>query len=82
MPIITYDTAATKKATNVSINGDLLRQAKEARINLSRVLEERLVQLLVEKKRQAWIDENRQALENYNRRITAHGVFSNGLRGF
>ena len=27
MPIITYDTAATKKATNVSINADLLRQA-------------------------------------------------------
>ncbi len=82
MPIPAYDSSAAKKATNVSINADLLRQAKDAGINLSQAIEERLIQLLTEKKRHQWIDENRDALEAYNRRVAARGVFSDGLRGF
>ena len=82
MPISAYDTAASKKATNVSINTDLLRQAKSEGINLSQALEERLAQMLIEKKRQRWIAENDEALAAYNRRIARSGVFSDGLRGF
>ena len=82
MAIQLYDPNARKKPTNLSLNSDLLRQAKELRINLSQTLERCLVQILLEEKRRAWRDENREAIDAYNRRIEDQGVFSNDLRGF
>ena len=46
-----YQSEAPKKSTNLSFNSDLLRQAREHRINLSRVLEQRLIEMLLEEKR-------------------------------
>lgn len=77
-----YDTSAPKKPTNVSINRDLLQQAKEHQINLSQALETRLSELLREQKQLHWREENRDAVAEYNRRIEAHGCFSDGLRQF
>jgi antitoxin CcdA len=77
-----YDTQAPKKSTNLSINSDLLQQAKNHRINLSKALEQRLVEMLLEEKRREWREENREAIEDYNKRIEAGGVFSDGLRRF
>jgi antitoxin CcdA len=77
-----FDSTAPKKSTNLSINSDLLRQAKERHINLSQALESHLAELLREEKRQMWQKENREAIEDYNRRIETVGVFSDGLRHF
>ena len=77
-----YDQTAPKKSTNLSINSDLLRQAKESRINLSQALELRLAELLREEKCRSWQEENREAIEDYNRRIEARGTFSDGVRRF
>jgi len=77
-----YDQNAPKKSTNLSINSDLLRQAKENHINLSKALERHLVEILLEEKRLKWRQENRDAIEAYNRRIEAGGAFSDGLRSF
>ena len=77
-----FDPGAPKKSTNLSINSDLLRQAKERHINLSQALELRLAELLREENRRKWQEENREAIEDYNHRIEACGVFSDGLRHF
>ena len=77
-----FDASAPKKPTNLSINSDLLQQAKEHHINLSQALELRLTEMLRDEKRQNWIEENREAMEEYNRRIETRGVFSDGLRQF
>jgi len=77
-----FDPAAPKKSTNLSINSDLLRQAKESHINLSQALEVRLAELIREEKRRNWREENREAVDDYNRRIEAGGVFSDGVRHF
>ncbi len=77
-----YDTSAPKKPANLSINGDLLQQAKEHRINLSQALESRLEELLREEKQRQWQKDNQAAVEEYNRRIEARGAFSDGLRHF
>jgi antitoxin CcdA len=82
MEVSPYDTSAPKKSTNLSINGDLLRKAKALHVNLSKALEQRLVEILLEEKRREWREENRDAIEAYNRRIEAGGVFSDGLRRF
>ncbi len=48
MRVNIFDPSAPKKSTNLSINSDLLRQAKERHINLSQALELRLAELLRE----------------------------------
>lgn len=82
MKIDLYKTDAPKKATNLSINSDLLLKAKENRINLSKALENRLIEMLTEAKRQEWREENKEAIEAYNHRVQTGGVFSKGLRRF
>jgi antitoxin CcdA len=77
-----YDPGAPRKPTNVSINSDLLRQAKALNINLSQALERTLVEIVREARRAQWLEENRQAIEEYNDRIDRTGVFSDGLRRF
>lgn len=78
----TYNPDAPKKPANLSINSDLLRQAKSYNINLSQTLEQRLVELVRESRRQEWLQENQSALAEYNSKIEARGVFSDSLRQF
>lgn len=82
MTIAQFDTAAPKKATNLSINADLLRQARELNINLSQTLEQHLAEIVREARRQQWLAENKSAIDVYNQRIELQGVFSDGLRQF
>ena len=74
--------AARKQAANLSIRADLLQQAKARHINLSQTLEERLEEILREQDRQAWLEANREAIEDSNRFVAVHGVWSDGLRRF
>ena len=77
-----YNLSAPKKSTNLSINSDLLRQVRDCRINLSKALEQRLVEILLDEKCRKWQEANHDAIETYNCRIEACGVFSDGLRTF
>lgn len=71
-----------KKATNLSISDDLLRQAKLLHINLSQTLEERLAELISKAQREQWLKENKGAIDEYNKRIEKEGIFSDGVRQF
>ena len=73
---------APKKSTNLSVNSELLRLAKEHKINLSQTLEQRLAEILREEQAREWLEENQDAIESYNSRIEANGAFSDGLRRF
>jgi antitoxin CcdA len=77
-----FDPNAPKKPTNLSINSDLLRLAKESQINLSQTLEQCLAEIVRAEQRRKWREENREAIESYNQRIAESGVFSEGLRRF
>ena len=77
-----YDEKAPKKATNLSINSDLLRQARALGIGLSAELEARLIELLAERRRREWETEVREQVDAYNASVQQHGAFSDGLRGF
>ena len=80
--ILTYDIHAAKKATNLSINSDLLNKAKALKINLSKNFESYLNQLVREQEEKKWIEENSKAIETFNKRIEETGMFSDGLRSF
>ena len=77
-----FDPNAPKKPTNLSINADLLRLARENQINLSQTLEQCLVEMMREQQRRKWRQENREAIDEYNRRINQSGTFSEGMRSF
>ena len=77
-----YDTSAQKKPTNLTVNSDLLRIAKELNINISATLEQALADKVREQKRQIWLTKNKQAIEDYNQFIENKGIFSDGLRKF
>jgi len=82
MQVNIFNPKAPKKSTNLSINSDLLAQAKQNNINLSKALEQRLVEMLLEEKRCMWREKNKEAIDAYNRRVETSGVFSDDLRSF
>lgn len=77
-----FDPDARKKATNVTVNSDLLAKARDLGINLSASLEAALVEELRRRHAQQWLAENRAAIDAYNDDVGSRGAFSDGLRGF
>ena len=77
---VVFDKRATKRPVNVSINSDLLAQARKLNINLSVTLEKELEQAVRLAQRDLWLVENKLAIEEYNRRIETKGLWSDGLR--
>jgi antitoxin CcdA len=77
-----FNAAAPKKSANLSLNADLLQQAKQLNINLSQTLELHLTEIIRQVQRDQWLAENQEALQAYNRRIEKQGMFSDGLRRF
>ena len=77
-----YDSAAPRTSIKLSINSDLLRLARELRVNLSRELERRLEEIVAEERRRRWLAENEEPIASYNDHVERHGVFSDGLRRF
>jgi antitoxin CcdA len=76
------DTQTTKRATNVSINSELLQQARALNINLSATLESALADLVKARERELWKQKNQVAIAAYNRHVEKHGTFSDGVRSF
>lgn len=77
-----FDTQAAKKATNLSINSDLLSKARRSGINLSATLEQALTEALLAKQQAQWLAENRSAIASYNEDVEKHGSFADTLRSF
>lgn len=80
--LASYDHNAPKKPTNLSINSDLLRKAKELDINLSAALEQALAEVVRKRQREQWLAANQEAIDAYNRQVQDHGTFGDGLRSF
>lgn len=70
------DPEVPKRSLNVSINSDLLQQARQMRVNLSRTLEAELEHILRAERARRWQEENREAIEEYSRYVEEHGVFN------
>lgn len=77
-----HDPARPKRPANLSVNSDLLREAKKFNINLSATLEAALIEVLRSKRQEQWLHENRHAIAAYNAHVEENGVFSDGLRSF
>ena len=75
-----FDESAPKKATNLSINSDLLSKARGLKINLSATLESALTQQVRKAARTEWLNENKEAINEINELSEKYGLFSDSYR--
>jgi len=63
-----------RKATNVSLDSDLLDAAKALGVNVSRACERGLAEQVSETRAARWLEENMQALQSSNDFVEQHGL--------
>ena len=77
-----YNTSAPKKSTNLSVNSDLLHEAKALKLNLSATFEIALLNELKAARRAKWLDENKHAIDTCNKLANTQGLFADKHRVF
>ncbi|WP_111977631.1 type II toxin-antitoxin system CcdA family antitoxin [Algibacillus agarilyticus] len=77
-----YDLDAPKKATNLSLNSDLLKRTRALNINLSATLEQALKDKLKSIETKKWVKENKNAIQAYNDFIDENGCFGDEFKEF
>jgi antitoxin CcdA len=77
-----YDVNAPKKATNLSLNSDLLQKARSLKVNLSATLEQALRDKLKSVEAEKWKKENKAAIAAYNEFVAENGCISDEYKNF
>jgi len=77
-----FDANAKKKATNLSLNSDLLSEVKRLDINLSAIMEKALNEEVCQIKEKLRLEENRLAMDSCNDLVEKSGMFSDAYRTF
>lgn len=78
----TLNKQAPKKAANLSLNSNLLAEAKRLNINLSATLEKALEKEVTQRLKSEWLEQNSDAIEACNELTETHGLFSDSYRVF
>lgn len=71
-----------KRAVNLSVDSELLEDAKSLGVNLSQFLEQNLRAALRERREHAWREDNREAIRQYNESVAERGSFGDRFRSF
>jgi antitoxin CcdA len=71
-----------KRAVNVTVDENVLAEAKQLGLNLSQVLEDELRKRVKEEKTRRFQEEHRDAIEAHNRFTEKHGVFGEEFRNW
>ncbi len=77
-----YGTQAPKKAANLSLNSELLAEAKRLNINLSATMEKALEKEVRQRLKAEWLEQNADAIVACNELTESHGLFSDSYRVF
>ena len=63
-----------KRATNLSIDNELLSEARQHKINISRAAESGIAQAIAAAKSALWKDDNRPAIQSSSAYVEANGL--------
>lgn len=72
----------SRKSVNLSIDAELLAQAKALKVNVSRAAEAGISVAVRQEKERRWREENYEAIEQNNRFFEQHGLPFPEYRGF
>jgi antitoxin CcdA len=76
-------TATTlKKATNITLSADVLREAKALGINISQACDQFLRQLVRQERQRRWQEDNAEFIAAYNRAVETEGLPLEEWRSF
>ena len=75
-----YSNQVHKKATNLSLNSELLAEAKRLNINLSATMEKALEKEVKHRLKAEWLEQNAQAINACNELVEKQGLFSDSYR--
>ena len=78
----TIGKATPRRGVKLSVDANLLREARESHLKLSSILERALVEQLRQLRAERWLEENKDAIAAYNALVHTHGAFSDALRTF
>jgi len=66
--------SVTKRATNVSLDVELLSEAKALHINISQAAETGVAQAIARRRSELWLAENQEAIESSNAFVEKYGL--------
>ncbi len=70
----TSDTLPIRKATNITLDAELLAQARRLQINISQASEEGVLRAVVARQAAIWLQENQSALDSSNAYVEQNGL--------
>lgn len=74
--------ATRKRGTNVSLRSDLVEEARELGVSLSRACEEGLARAVKAERERRWIEENAEGVRKFNEFVEKYGNPLGHLRQF
>jgi antitoxin CcdA len=63
-----------RRPTNISLPADLIEEARQLNINVSKACEQGLKQQVAKTRAEAWLEANREAIEGWNAWVAEHGL--------
>ena len=70
-----------KRAVNLSVDAEILKLAKEMKINLSRALEDTLRKLTENERTQRFYEENKASIDAHNTHVERYGTLTEAFYG-
>ncbi len=74
--------STARKAANLSLDSELLSQARDLDINLSRAAEDGIAKAVKAERERRWLEENSEAIRAYNDYIEKNGLPLDEYRSF
>lgn len=66
--------AIVRRPTNLTLDAKLVAQARDMKINISRVAEQGIARAVAEERARLWKIENREAIESWNEHLEKRGL--------
>ena len=74
--------APPRRAVNLRVDANLLREARKFRLDVSATRERAFVVQLRRSRAERWLAENKDGMASYNALVDQHGAFADTLRNF
>lgn len=71
----TQQSPPKRRPVNLTVNEDILKEAKELKLNTSQAAEDGIATAVKKAKETAWLEENRTGIEAHNKRVREHGLY-------